>query len=62
MNERPFGSQSVAGEMAASMGLDPRPLLTPKEIKSQLQLTGMTLEEWNAAWDSKLAEAEKAPF
>ena len=62
MNERPFGSQSVAGEMAASMGMDPRPFLTPSETQKQLKLAGMTMEEWDAAWDRKLAEAEKAPF
>lgn len=59
---KPFGSQSVSGEVAAAMGIDPRPFMTSEEIQRQLEITGMTREQWDAAWEQKLAEAKKAPF
>lgn len=56
--ERPFGSVDVGAEMAASMGLDPRPYLTDSQIAEQLRISEMTREEWDAEWDRRLT----APF
>lgn len=61
MSERPFGSVSIAGEMAAATGSDPRPHLTEQQIANQLRITGMTLDEWNAAWEEKLSGGQP-PF
>jgi hypothetical protein len=52
--ERPFGSIDIGAEMAASMGMDPRPYLTEEQIAAQLKISGKTLEEWNAEWDRRL--------
>ncbi len=59
--ERPFGSVNVAAELAATMGLDPRPHMSEAEIERQLQISGKTRAEWDAAWDRRL-EQQKAPF
>lgn len=50
MKERPSGSISVAGEMAATTGEDPRPYLTAEEIEEideLLRISCVTLEQWN---------------
>ena len=57
-----FGSQSLGGEMAATMGMDPRPHMTRDEIRRQLEITGLSEEEWNSAMDDKVAAANRAPF
>ena len=49
--ERPFGSVSVAAEMAVMMGADPRTFLTEDQIAEQLRLSGLTREEWDDKWD-----------
>ena len=48
MKERPFGSISIAAEMAATMGEDPRPYLAAEQIEKQAKLGNMTVEQWNA--------------
>ncbi len=60
--QTPFGSQSISGEMAATMGMDPRPHMTRDEIRRQLEITGLSEEEWNSAVDDKVAAANRAPF
>lgn len=55
MSERPFGSVSIAAEIAAAMGDDPRPHLTQEQIADQVRLSGLTREQWDAAWEEKLA-------
>lgn len=62
MTERPFGSISVGAEMAASMGEDPRPYLTEEQIQNQLRISGKTRDEWDAAWERKLAMVSPCPF
>ena len=53
MKERP---------LAATMGEDPRPYLTAEEVDSQLRISKMTLDEWNEAWERKLARKPAPPF
>jgi hypothetical protein len=50
----PFGSIDVGAEMAASMGMDPRPYLTDEQIQEQLRISRMTREEWDAEWERRL--------
>ena len=57
-----FGSQSLGGEMAATMGIDPRPFMTREEVHRQLEITELSEEEWNAAVDQKIAVATRTPF
>ena len=59
-NTKAFGSQSIGGEMAAAMGMDPRPHMTRAEIEKQLKISGLSETEWNAAWEHKLSQP--APF
>ena len=58
VRQRPFGSICVGAEMAAAMGKDPRPFLTPTKIQEQLTVSGMTRQEWDAEWEKRLS----APF
>ena len=53
-DERPFGSIDIGAEMAASMGMDPRPYLTEAQISKQLEISGKTREEWDAEWNRRL--------
>lgn len=55
MTERPFGSINIAAEIAVAMGDDPRPNLTEDEILTQLRITGMTREQWDAEWERRLS-------
>jgi hypothetical protein len=60
--ERPFGSVNAGAEMAAVMGMDPRPFLTEDQIAAQVKASGKTRENWNAEWDKRLAESNACPF
>ena len=61
MTAEPFGSVNVGAEVAAAMGADPRPYLSAAQVARQLVVAGMTEEEWNAAWDAKLAGTVDVP-
>lgn len=61
-DQKPFGSYNLAAEMAVTVGEDPRPFLTADEISLQAAKNGMTVEEWNAAFDDKLKGFTKWPF
>lgn len=52
--QRQFGDINISAEMAVTMGMDPRPYLTDKQIEEQLRISKMTREQWNKAWDRKL--------
>jgi len=54
---KPFGSINIGAEMAAAMGMDPRPYLTDEQIQEQLRICEMTREEWDADWDRRLGIA-----
>lgn len=66
MKERPFGSISIAAEMAASMAEDPRPYLTEEQIAEQVQISGLTRKQWDRKWNEKLQQTsdilEPCPF
>jgi hypothetical protein len=62
MDNKPFGCVDVGAEVAAAMGMDPRPYLSAEQVAQQLAVSGMTAEEWNAAWDAKLARTDDVPF
>ena len=52
---RPFGSINIAAEMAASMGMDPRPYLTEREIEKQARVCDLTVQQWHQSLDKILA-------
>ena len=57
--ERPFGSISISAELAASMGMDPRPYLTEEQITEQLKRSCKTREEWDAGWEFALSQRDR---
>ena len=64
---RVFGQINIGAEMAATMGMDPRPYLTEEQIQKQLQISRMTREQWDEAWESRLSrvrepDREPCPF
>lgn len=62
-----FGQINVGAEMAATMGMDPRPYLTEEQIAKQLQIARMTRKQWDEAWELRLnrvleSNREPCPF
>ena len=53
---RPFGSINIAAEMAVSMGMDPRPHLSEREIEKQARISELTVEQWHKRVDEILAD------
>ena len=55
-----FGSIDIGAELAAAMGMDPRPYLSEEQIQKQLEISGMTREKWDAEWERRLSN--ECPF
>ena len=51
----PFGAINIAAEMAVTMGMDPRPYLTEREIENQARVCNLTVEQWHQSLDTILA-------
>lgn len=50
-----FGSIDIGAELAAGMGMDPRPYLSEEQIAEQLRISKMSREQWDAEWDRRLS-------